>query len=131
MHIWGEKDNQGRDICSRVDDAAQYIANIMRKYGRLFVSQSKEKFGTVRIYMYSSFSFHQLIWPGYHWIHRWWPTRVDDFLIDTLSFIINPIWDKWFKFWYRFAYKQGLKKYPDLREEILCSADYPELLKDL
>lgn len=128
MHSWGDLDDQGRDICYRVGEAADFIGNYMAQYGRLFVSCSKEKFGTVRVYIYGSFSLHQMFWPRHHWIHKWWPQRLDNLFCKIFGFIINPIWNKWFVFWYRRAYRKGLEKWPDLRNEILGGADCPDLL---
>jgi len=35
------------------------------------------------------------------------------------------------KFIYRRAYKKAIEKYPAIRENILCAADYPNLLEGL
>jgi len=43
----------------------------------------------------------------------------------------HRIIDVWQRFIYRLAYKRALKKYPFIREEILCAADFSELLEDL
>lgn len=125
MHSWGDKDSQGRDICSRVDDAAEYIGEWLRKFARINVMQYKEKFGTVRVYC--SFGWENLgsiTHPGYYFI----PNSV---------YIFN--WIRYFNFitiliqksLYRYRYKKAVKKWPDLKEEILCSSDFPELLGDL
>ncbi len=107
MHNWGDKDSQGRDICSRVDDAAQYIANFIITYGRIPVTCAKEKFGAVRVYCY----MHT----------EWW-------LLDKIGHMLNKILEPYRVFIYRLAYKKAIKKWPDIQEEILCCADFYKLL---
>ena len=132
MHVWGNKDKQGRDICYRVGDAAYYIGNFIARWGRIQVAQTKEKFGTARVYCYWGWdSFHGIIWPKHVWIHSWWPYGFDlwisRWVMPFLNWISNP-YRKWI---YRLAYKKAIKKNPDLYREIICSADYDKLLEGL
>lgn len=110
-----------------VENAAHEIGKFCRKWGRMGVTQTKEKWGSCRIYCF--FGWYQLgeiIYPGYCWRKGW----------KILWKVYLP---KWFVklcipyqiFTYRLAYKQAIKKYPHIKEEILCCADYREYLKGL
>lgn len=125
MHYWRDLDSQGRDICYRVEEAAEYIGIRLRKWGRINVMQYKEKFGTVRVYC--SFGWDDLgsiTHPGYYYRPQW-ACKLDS--IRYLNFIIIPIQ----KSIYRYVYRKALKLWPDLKNEILCCADYPEFLENL
>lgn len=125
MHQWGDKDSQGRDICSRVEEVSDYIGEWLRLWGRMYVGQCKEKFGTVRIYCFFGWGdLGSITHPGSayrpKWVCRWsW--------VQYLDWIVIPIQ----KILYCYRYKQAVKKWPDLKEEILCCADWPEYLRGL
>lgn len=130
MHYWGE---EGFNFCE-VSEAAEYIGEGLRKWGRANVTQYKEKFGQVRVYCYLGLSmFHQLIWPGYcrsmypyHWM---WVLDIKlSKLWKYISFIIVTPYHVWL---YRKLYKNAVKKWPHLHDEIVACADYTSLLKDL
>ena len=130
MHHWGDKDSQGRDICYRVEDAADYIGSFLAKWGRINVLQAKEKFGTVRIYSSWGWScFHGIIWPSHCWIHKWWPYSLDLWLSGWLLPIFVWLTEWYRRYIYRLAYKKALKKWPDIRHEILSSVDYEEIME--
>ena len=73
MHVWGDKDVDWQGI----DDAASYIGDGLRFWGRVSVSQYKEKYGTVRVYCsLGLWDWHQLTHPGYafnQWPKWLWP----------------------------------------------------------
>ena len=124
MHNYGDEDfNAWADI----DNAASYIGDLCRKWGRIQVRQCKEKFGTVRVYcsLYCQ-SLHDLIFPGYCRVRS--PYRLWVFPIfrpvQHLVFLYQ-------KFIYRLAYKNAIKKWPNIKQEILCAADFHEYLKGL
>lgn len=100
MHTWGQLDSQGRDICCRVGDAAEYIGSWLRKWARIDLTW-KEKYGTVRIYC--SFGCNYPI----------------------LNKILVPIQ----KYLYVWRYKKAIEKWPDLYVEILAFADWNELFE--
>lgn len=103
MHMWGEEgvDWQG------IGDAACYIGGFCQRWGRIPVSDMKEKYGTVRVYLY--FGFFDWGWKSY------------------LNWLVVPYQHRI----YRLAYKKAIAKWPHLREEILCGADWQELLGGL
>jgi len=129
MHYWGDKNVDWEGI----NFAAEYIGKNLRRWGRVSVRDYKEKYGSVRIYL--SFGWYSLLnitHPGYmsYWVYPNWLHLLD---CDYLSKII-PVIFNWFiipyQVWlYRKLYSDMLKKYPHLKKEILCCADYPELLK--
>lgn len=125
MHFWGD---EGVDWAG-IDAAAEYIGERCRKLGRIPVTQYKEKFGTVRVYChFGVWGLHGLLKPS-HVYYRWpkWTRRFSDWFIRPLTFLLAP----WQRFVYRDSYRRALKKWPHLREEILCSADFDELLAGL
>ena len=130
MHCYGDKNVDWEGI----DESAQYIGENLKKWGRVNVRQWKEKFGTVRVYC--SLGWKNLLnitHPGY--VHyRPYPKWLMTFDIFYLSRII-PFLFNWFivpyhKWLYRKLYFDMVKKYSHLKEEILCMADYDELLKE-
>lgn len=128
MHDWSDKNVDWKGI----SDAADYIYNYLRRW-RVPVRDRKEKFGTVRVYLSLHWErgwlLQHLIYPNYVYYRfpKW--VRKLDYLIPThwLNIVITPF----YKFLYRKAYANALKKWPHLRCEILHSADYPELLPGL
>ena len=124
-HEWGEEGFDWKGL----DDACNIIWNTCITWGR-FGGQAKEKRGCIRFYAYfSGFNLHTFFYPG-HMYNRFpkWLRAVDDFLIKT---IFRPLQRP--MYWYQtkiynWAYQLALKKYPHLRDEILCDADFPELI---
>ena len=127
MHTYG---NWPDEYFNQVDDAADQIGRYMARWGRICVLQTKEKFGTVRVYCHLGFSsFHEVIWPRHCWIHKWWPYRLDLTLSRRIMTVVNKIILPYQRFIYRRAYSQAVNKYPHLKNEIMCVADYGELLE--
>lgn len=61
-HHWGD----GFPFFDDVEEAAYYIGNYLRKWGRMQVHQTKEKFGSARVYLSFGWNnLHDLIFPGY------------------------------------------------------------------
>lgn len=125
MHCWGDVDANGNDICYQIGNIAEYIGEWLRKYARINVMQYKEKFGTVRVYCYFGWDdLGSITHPGYYYRPKWgsycrW--------IRHLNWLIVPLQIAF----YRLRYKQAIKKWPHLQDEILCCADYHDLLEGL
>lgn len=64
MHIWGD----GFEYFYEVGEAANYIGKFCRKYGRIGVRDTKEKYGTARVYCRFSSNFLVIIYQI--WIYR-------------------------------------------------------------
>lgn len=131
MRRWGDKDVDWNGI----NDAAVYICDFCAFWGR-FGGQAKEKFGTVRFYAsFGCYSLISITHPGYHFTRGIWQPYVKfdnafgEYIVrfSGLQLLLN--W--WQPKVYRLAYKKALQKWPHLREEILCCADYNELLEGL
>jgi hypothetical protein len=123
MHSYGD----GFQYFMEVHDAAFEIGEFCRKWGRICVTQTKEKYGESRIYCHFGIEqYNDIFYPGYVWIKspRWFFSRE---FPSSLSNLIVP----WQYFIYRLAYKRTIKKYPYICQEILGGADYPELLENL
>ena len=131
-HSWGD----GFEFFGEVDQAAFEIGEFCKRYGRIYVSDSKEKFGGVRVYlMFGAISLHSLLFPGWHCKHKLFPQWLWKLDIRVLSRVVGKLnnlgFVKWQTFIYRLAYKRAVAKYPIIRDEILRSADYPEFLVGL
>lgn len=137
MHSWGDED---WDYFAEVDQAADEIGRFCSTWGRIQVRQTKEKFGTVRVYCsITCNSLHELIKPG--WMHMGWTGINKPEWLRKLVYriLVYPLFPKWFRplvfkyqsYIYRKAYERALAKYPMIREEILACADFDELLKGL
>lgn len=114
-----------------LDDIAFEIGRYCVKWGRISVTQTKEKYGTVRVYCHFGISLHSFIFPNYCYKHRYFPKWLWDLDIDYFSkffnffnFIIIP----YQHFIYKRAYWKYLYKYPHLFEEITSCADFIEIL---
>lgn len=129
MHKWGQKGVDWEGI----NAAAEYIGINLRRWGRINVTQWKEKYGTVRVYCSLGwYQLHSITHPGYVYSRypKWlWGLDVMYFskVVTKFNFIIS----RYHSFIYRHFYKKALKKWPHLREEILQCADYDELLEGL
>lgn len=168
FHHWSEDDFDWGGLGKAIDFIDKYIT----RWGRIQLHQSKEKFGTARIYCHIGITmFHDLIHPrGVRCLYLYPITRrlntlswkgtslvsmIADGLYKPVDFISTMLWSldcrygskfiawkpisrciitpmvKWQCFIYRRAYKLAVRKWPNLREEITCAADYSELLKGL
>lgn len=129
MHSWGD----GFKYFREVGMAAQEIGDFCVKYGRIGIRASKEKYGTVRVYLsFGLWGFHSLLKPGY--VYNQWPKWLWNIDCEVGTKILSPfnlLVIPYQKFIYRIAYKRAIKKYPFIRKEILGGADYRELLKGL
>jgi hypothetical protein len=129
MHQWGDPGVDWRGI----SDAACFIGSWLRKWGRLPVMDWKEKWGTVRVYTgFGWYQVHCITHPGHHYSRypQWlWELdcRYGHHLMPPINWLVIPIQERL----YRWRYRQALRRWPHLREEILNGADWPELLKGL
>ena len=131
MHTWGDEEVDWDGI----NEAGGYIGCWLRKWARVPVRQIKEKYGTVRIYTGLGWdTFHDIFYPG-HCFYRWpgWILTIDLFICRKLRFsrVLFEISYPIHKRLYRWRYKKALEKWPHLRNEILCCADFHKLLKGL
>lgn len=128
-HHWGE---EGVDW-EGINDAAEFLRTYMLKR-KLPVLQAKEKFGTVRVYCsFGLWGFHGIWYPG-HAFYRWdgWRRWLDYTIGMKIMNFCNWLWiKKWHAKVYREAYRQAVEKWPHLSDEILCAADWDELLVGL
>ena len=62
MHQWGD----GFKYFYEVGEAADWIGKFCRKWGRISVTTTKEKWGRACVYCHFGISsFHSIIYPGY------------------------------------------------------------------
>lgn len=127
MHKWGDEGVDWKGI----GDAAHWIGVQLRRWGRVGVIQTKEKFGTARVYCHFGWSqVHCVTHPGYAYNQypKWlWvlDCNVGSRLIGLVGRAVIP-YQRWL---YRRVYFAAVKRWPHLEAEILDGADYSELLK--
>lgn len=109
---------------------ASDIGEFCRKWGRMPVTQTKEKYNSVRVYCGFGISgLHGLIYPGYCYSQfPKWLWKLDIYYITRMMAPLNVIIIPYQKFIYRWAYWRQIKKYPHLFSEITSSMDHPEVL---
>lgn len=126
-HEWGDDWPYWKDL----DNCVSYVYTYSRRWGRLG-GQVKEKFGSLRFYAsFGYLSLHTLTYPGYVYSQfpKWlWKLDID-YIGPILRFFFEKPFVKWQMIIYNRLYQNCLKKWPHLRAEILCGADYPELIK--
>lgn len=125
-----------------IEQAAYEIGKFCKRWGFIQVTQTKEKYGTARVYCsFGIYNIHSMIWPG--WVYNQWERRfgkigkiafwIDHNIIHNIIFyskLYIPI-GIWQRFIYRLAYKRAMQKFPHIAGPIKYGADYNELLKDL
>jgi hypothetical protein len=136
IHYWGDEDFDWTALSSAISD----MSGFMRRWGRLGV-HSKEKYGTARLYMYPYCGgLFSLFYPGY--VSYWpWSSKkhIGKYLMWLEYKVFQPVsrllklyvpinW--WQLKVYNWAYQRALKKYPQVAEEIIEDADWPEYIKD-
>lgn len=125
MHHWSGNFRYFR----HVGEAAFEIGEFCRRWGRINVSQTKEKFGEARVYCgFGWDSFHSITHPGHMYIRYpdWlakinslcW-TRPGRFIFRLINRVIVP----YHKFIYSLAYNRAFKKYFYITDEIYYGAD--------
>lgn len=120
MHRWGDENVDWRGI----EEAAEWIGKNLSRWGRIDVSQTKEKYGEVRVYCSFGGSLYNLCYP-YEYI--FYP-KLNKFQLFLYKFRI-PRWFQKYQQWvYSRVYRAAIKKWPHLTGEILSGADWPEYL---
>lgn len=117
------------------DDLEEIAYNIGRfcvKWGRIHVSQTKEKYGTVRVYCsFGIDGLHGLIWPRYMYKHPKYPQWLWELDLKYSHKILAPLGSLTFrvqKTIYQLAYSIAILKYPHLFNEITSCMDWPEYI---
>lgn len=126
---------KNKELYSKAEAAAEMIGTFLLKWGRVPVRDYKEKYYTVRVYCNLGwYNFHDIFYPGHTYYKfskrgilfdsKWGHVILKYTGLQFLSFHYH-------KFLYRLAYKRALKAFPEIRENILCCADWEEYLKGL
>jgi hypothetical protein len=136
MHYWGEWPD---DLFAQVEQAALEIGEFCRRWGRIQVTQTKEKCGTARVYChFGCRDLHSFFYPGYVWVGG--PAWLFKLLGKALGYSIMtfPLFRplsglvlRWQRVVYRNAYRRALRRYPQIRNEILHGADFKEFLTEI
>lgn len=129
MHSWGGP----FPYFAEVGEAADEIGDFCAKWGRIGVRQTKEKYGTARVYCsFGAWGFHSLIYPKYVYSQfPDWLWKLDCRIGTKILSPFQKVIIKYQIFIYKLAYKKALEKYPFIKDEILGGADWHELLTHL
>ena len=127
MHSYGRwPDERFGDV----ENAAWYIGKNLARWGRIHVSQTKEKFGTVRVYCsFGLDSFYGIWRPRHMWVPTWWPWKLDLTVFAWIAPFVNKFVIPYQKMQYRRFYKKAVEKWPHLHDEIVSCADWGEILE--
>lgn len=127
MHRWGDENVDWKGI----DDAAFWIGQQLRRWGRVSVTQTKEKYGRVCVYCHFGWSqMFSITHPGYVFSrYPQWLWSLDCLYLSRIVRLLNYVIIPYHKWLYTYLYGRALKKWPHLRAEILHGADWNDLLK--
>lgn len=125
-HHWGDKWGHWNELHSAIE-------NVERIY-RIFRigSHGKEKFGTYRDYPYFwEGGLHELIWPGYVRIMNRVVYYIDKRVIRPFTRYsgIHKVGVMIQKIGYNIAFQYACKKHPNVIDELVSDAYFPELIK--
>jgi len=130
MHQWGDKDVDWNGIT----EAGYFIGDFLKRWGRMHVTDVKEKYGTLRVYCNFGWScLLNITHPAYQHYGPYpkWLMKLDIYHLSKVIPYLNYVVFPYHKFLYRLAYKKALVKWPHLELEILCGADWQEYLGGL
>lgn len=129
MHFWGDEwfKKNGNDLNEAID-FCMYIFKLAR-----IGTHGKEKYGTFRDHVYFwDGGLHTLIWPGYVRImNSFMYFKLDRYVLRPFTkysglFFIGS----WIQYKvYNYAFQIAIKRWPNVKDELICSIDYPELIK--
>lgn len=121
-----------RSYSADLHDIACSIGHRLLK-ARVQVLDSKEKFGTVRVYCtFGWYTLHDVVYPGYHFNQfPRWARLLDNVFTQTVVQYASRWAEPYQRRAYRQAYQDAVEKYPHYRTAILDYADYPELLEGI
>ena len=130
MHCWGDEwfEKHGPDLWKAIN----YCINFWRRWGRIG-SHGKEKYGTFRHHAQLwDGGLHTLIWPGYVRIVNgfiYW--YLDQYLVKPFTKYtgLHRLGLQWQRFIYNYAIQKMCKQYPDIVDELVMDADWPEYIK--
>jgi len=126
MHDWSDENVDWTGL----EEAAHYIGVRLARWGRIHVFQTKEKFGTVRVYCsFGVDSFYGLWRPRRMWVATWWPWKLDLTVFTWISSFLNKIAVPYQKWIYKWTYRKAIQKWPHLYQEIVVGADWGELFE--
>lgn len=120
MHCWGDNNVDW----SGISDCAIYIQDYLHKWGRMWV-YAKEKYGRVDVSLQTGWhQLHNITHPGYVYSrYPKWLWNLDCKYISHVIALIPGV--HMYHMWLvRRVYRNALKKWPHLREEILAGAPH-------
>ena len=128
MHTWGDESFDWKALSDAISVIEKRLSN-----ARISIIQIKEKFGTLRCYCRLGwYQFQDITHPGYSFNqYPKWLWNLDCIVGSKIIGLVNPLVLYWHKKVYRSAYAEAVKLFPHIRVEILCMADYSELLEGL
>lgn len=115
-----------------LENIAHDIGTKLARYGRIGVRQTKEKYGSVRVYCgFGVDSLHSLLYPRRAYKHSEYPDwlwSVDMKYISQAAPLINALLIPYQEVVYKLVYRLAIIKHPDQINAIVSGADYSELI---
>lgn len=129
IHLWGDKTFDWKAL----DGALNELSKWGVRWGRVG-GQIKEKWGCAQYYAnFADGTLHNLIYPDHYYIQwpKWVYYNIDYKIIRPIIIYTGLIKIIHFyqRYFYNLAYQKAIKKYPHIKEEILCDCVYPEYVK--
>lgn len=129
QHRWGDEDFDWEALYK----AERELSFWGRRIGRIG-GDMKEKWGELRWYatLGTPERISDILYPGYYYYQ--WPADKEPFLniIDQISIVylrpLKPLFKAYKRFFYGYAYRRAVKKFPRVNAEILSCCEHPELL---
>lgn len=115
-----------------LDKIAYEIGNFCVRWGRIPVTQTKEKYGTIRVYNgFGIAGLHGLLFPNYVYKHRHFPKwlwKLDIYYISKMFSKCDRLILPYQRFIYKVAFYKAMWKYPKYHKHIMSAVDYPEAI---
>ena len=109
-----------------LDMIAAEIGDNLSRYGRIHVSQTKEKYGEIRVYCsFGHYNLYGVVWPQHNFYEKGWRWMARIKIPSLVNYLTVP-YQQWV---YSRVYAAALAKYPEARYPILAGADWSELLE--
>lgn len=119
-------------VVDREYKALWFVVKNLMRWGRINVSDWKEKYGSLRVYCtFGWYEFHTLVHPGRKYVT--WPTWVRTIDIKLTEVILERlklslVVFAWQKLIYNVVYHLAFRLFPDQALKLYLGMDYPEHL---
>jgi len=125
MHYWGDDWPYWNDLY----EAQRMLHNQLRNVYHLPLTDLKEKYGTLRIWITPSFTLHNLLWPGHcfcrwpKWLHFMW--KLDIYFWPKFGRYTGLTWlyNQYVNRAYTMSMEKVARAFPHIKAEILSDGE--------